>query len=57
MGSTWLDAGAMLGIFEAFVGALLLSSFKILLETIFGRFLIDSRPHRRHKSTVKTNGF
>ena len=44
----WSQHGAILepcwAFFEPFLVALLLSSFKIFSEAIFGRFLIDFRP-------------
>ena len=44
MAPSWVDFGAMLGTFWTFLGVVLASSLKILLETIFDRFSIDFRP-------------
>ena len=54
---TWPQLGPLLepcwAFFETFLGALLLSSFKMLLETIFDRFLIDFRPPGTSKNIKK----
>ena len=53
----WGQHGAILepcwALFEPFLVALLLSSFKIFSETIFGRFLIDLRPLGTPKTIEK----
>ena len=54
---TQVDFGSILdlswAVFGQFFGAILASSFKIVLDLIFGRFLIDLRPSRSPKTLKK----